>query len=218
MDEAFLLVSACRHAVRTISYRALRSWRVVSEDSLNLLSSRSEFLGSALSKELAVDELSKLVSGIKLPSKQSHHKSPRPPLNKLRLPADCLFSQSFQHTAKFSIGHNACPNGTISGIPYRLLLRIAREIMRNFTQNYAEVLLPRVSALVSARFRATIATAIVLILFAPHAFVFQCQGRPSKLPSLLVFPMISTDFTPTPSVPFASNALLVWQYSKQLKG
>ncbi len=57
-----------------------------------------------------------------------------------------------------------------------------------------------------------------LILFAPHAFVFQCQGRPSKLPSLLVFPMISTDFTPTPSVPFASNALLVWQYSKQLKG
>ena len=51
-----------------------------------------------------------------------------------------------------------------------------------------------------------------LILFAPHAFVSQCQGRPSKLPSLLVFPTISTDFTPTPSVPFAPNALLATQY------
>src|SRR3989344_9423063 len=57
-----------------------------------------------------------------------------------------------------------------------------------------------------------------LILFAPHAFVPQCQGRPSKLPSLLVFPTISTDFTPTPSVPFASNALLAEQYYQQLKG
>ena len=46
-----------------------------------------------------------------------------------------------------------------------------------------------------------------LILFAPHAFVPQCQGRPSELPSLLVFPTISTDFTPTPSVPFTPNAL-----------
>jgi hypothetical protein len=46
-----------------------------------------------------------------------------------------------------------------------------------------------------------------LILFAPHAFVPQCQGRPSDLPSLLVFPTISTDFTPTPSVPITPNAL-----------
>ena len=44
-----------------------------------------------------------------------------------------------------------------------------------------------------------------LILFAPHAFVPQRQDCPSKLPSLLVFPSISTDFTPTPMVPFASS-------------
>ncbi|PIR38162.1 MAG: hypothetical protein COV34_00905 [Candidatus Zambryskibacteria bacterium CG10_big_fil_rev_8_21_14_0_10_42_12] len=37
-----------------------------------------------------------------------------------------------------------------------------------------------------------------LIPFATHAFVFQCQKCASLLPSLLVFPMISTDFTPTP--------------------
>src|SRR3990167_3008459 len=37
-----------------------------------------------------------------------------------------------------------------------------------------------------------------LIPFATYAFVFQCQECASKLPSLLVFPMISTDFTPTP--------------------
>ena len=37
-----------------------------------------------------------------------------------------------------------------------------------------------------------------LIPFATHAFVFQRQECASLLPSLLVFPMISTDFTPTP--------------------
>ena len=37
-----------------------------------------------------------------------------------------------------------------------------------------------------------------LIPFATHAFVLQCQECASVLPSLLVFPMISTDFTPTP--------------------
>lgn len=37
-----------------------------------------------------------------------------------------------------------------------------------------------------------------LIPFATHAFVFQCQVCTSVLPSLLAFPMISTDFTPTP--------------------
>ena len=46
-----------------------------------------------------------------------------------------------------------------------------------------------------------------LILFAPHAFVPQRQDRPSWLPSLLVFRTISTDFTPTPYVPPASNVL-----------
>jgi len=46
-----------------------------------------------------------------------------------------------------------------------------------------------------------------LILFAPHAFVPQRQGRSSKLPSLLVFRAISTDFTPTPHVPLASPGL-----------
>ena len=37
-----------------------------------------------------------------------------------------------------------------------------------------------------------------LILFAPHAFASQSQEGPSALPSPLVFPTISTDFTPTP--------------------
>jgi len=46
-----------------------------------------------------------------------------------------------------------------------------------------------------------------LILVATLAFVNQRQGRPSKLPSLLVFHTISTDFTPTPYVPLASIAL-----------
>ncbi|MBI2035192.1 MAG: hypothetical protein HYT12_00725 [Candidatus Liptonbacteria bacterium] len=48
---------------------------------------------------------------------------------------------------------------------------------------------------------------LYLILFAPHAFVFQSQVRPSLLPSPLVFRTISTDFTPTPFVPQASSAL-----------
>jgi len=56
-----------------------------------------------------------------------------------------------------------------------------------------------------------------LILFAPHAFVPQCQGRPSWMPSLLVFRSISTDFTPTPTVPSAPNALYpgsIYDFSK----
>ncbi len=48
---------------------------------------------------------------------------------------------------------------------------------------------------------------IYLIPFATKAFVPQRQNRPSKLPSLSVFPVISTDFTPTPQVPFASVCL-----------
>ena len=40
-----------------------------------------------------------------------------------------------------------------------------------------------------------------LIPFAPLAVVPQCQKIPSFLPSPLVFLSISTDFTPTPTVP-----------------
>ena len=39
---------------------------------------------------------------------------------------------------------------------------------------------------------------LYLILFDPHAFAIDCQYSASKLPSLLVFPMISVDFTPPP--------------------
>ena len=46
-----------------------------------------------------------------------------------------------------------------------------------------------------------------LILFAPHAFVPQCQYHSSKSPSLLVFLVISTDFTPTPLIPLAPPEL-----------
>ena len=42
------------------------------------------------------------------------------------------------------------------------------------------------------------AKSFFLIPFATHAFVFQRQECTSLLPSLSVFPMISTDFTPTP--------------------
>ena len=44
-----------------------------------------------------------------------------------------------------------------------------------------------------------------LILFAPHAFVPQCQIKRSHLPSQSVFWMISMHFTATPSIPAASN-------------
>ncbi len=40
-----------------------------------------------------------------------------------------------------------------------------------------------------------------LIPFAPHAFAPQCQDQPSRPPSLLVFPPISTHFTTTPGIP-----------------
>jgi hypothetical protein len=46
-----------------------------------------------------------------------------------------------------------------------------------------------------------------LIPFATHAFVFQRQGCPSKLPLHLVFLLISTDFTPTPAIPLTSSTL-----------
>src|SRR5660398_183544 len=46
-----------------------------------------------------------------------------------------------------------------------------------------------------------------LILFAPHAFVTQCQLQSSKSPSPLVFLLISTHFTATLGIPFTSPAL-----------
>ena len=46
-----------------------------------------------------------------------------------------------------------------------------------------------------------------LIPFATHAFVHECQDRSSTLPSPLVFLPISTHFTTTPAVPYASPNL-----------
>ena len=46
-----------------------------------------------------------------------------------------------------------------------------------------------------------------LILFAPHAFVPQCQLQSSKPPSPLVFLLISTHFTATLGIPLSSPAL-----------
>jgi hypothetical protein len=46
-----------------------------------------------------------------------------------------------------------------------------------------------------------------LILFDPHAFAIDRQQDTRELPSLLVFRMISVDFTPTPYVPLSSYLL-----------
>ncbi len=46
-----------------------------------------------------------------------------------------------------------------------------------------------------------------LILFAPLAFAPQRQGQASESPSPLLFLPISTDFTLTPGIPFASPVL-----------
>ena len=46
-----------------------------------------------------------------------------------------------------------------------------------------------------------------LILFDPHAFATDRQQNPSKLPSLLVFRVISMHFTATLHVPLASDSL-----------
>ncbi len=48
-----------------------------------------------------------------------------------------------------------------------------------------------------------------LIPFAPLALVHQRQLSPSSLPSPLVFFLISTDFTPTPGIPAASEQLQI---------
>ncbi len=44
-----------------------------------------------------------------------------------------------------------------------------------------------------------------LILFDPHAFVPQCQYSGSKLPSQLVFYVISKHFTATRHIPLTST-------------
>ena len=46
-----------------------------------------------------------------------------------------------------------------------------------------------------------------LILFAPHAFVPQCQCQSRKPPSPLVFLLISTHFTATLGIPLSSPVL-----------
>ena len=46
-----------------------------------------------------------------------------------------------------------------------------------------------------------------LILFYAHAFAIDRQQSPSKLPSLLVFRVISMHFTATPHVPLAPDSL-----------
>ena len=46
-----------------------------------------------------------------------------------------------------------------------------------------------------------------LILFAPHAFVPQCQFQSSKPPSPLMFLLISTHFTATLGIPLTSTSL-----------
>ena len=46
-----------------------------------------------------------------------------------------------------------------------------------------------------------------LICFAPLAFVSECQEKPRKVPSPLVFLVISTHFTAPPRVPLSSTSL-----------
>ena len=46
-----------------------------------------------------------------------------------------------------------------------------------------------------------------LILFAPHAFVPQCQFQSSKPPSPLMFLLISTHFTAALGIPLTSTSL-----------
>ena len=51
-----------------------------------------------------------------------------------------------------------------------------------------------------------------LILFAPLAFVSECQYWPSKVPSQLVFFPISTHFTAPPEIPFTSTILKIYSF------
>ena len=56
-----------------------------------------------------------------------------------------------------------------------------------------------------------------LILFAPHAFEPERQLLSSKPPSPLVFFLISTHFTATLGVPFASPALKNYSFKCRLE-
>ena len=56
-----------------------------------------------------------------------------------------------------------------------------------------------------------------LIRFATHAFVPQRQESASELPSHLVFPSISTDFTPTPRVLFTSHSFQLYRFLRELR-
>ena len=51
-----------------------------------------------------------------------------------------------------------------------------------------------------------------LILFATHAFAPQCQCIVSQPPSPPVFLQISTDFTPTPGIPPASQTFKIYSF------
>ena len=56
-----------------------------------------------------------------------------------------------------------------------------------------------------------------LILFAPHAFVPQCQLQASKPPSPLVFFLISTHSTATLGIPLTSPALKQYSLSSSAR-
>lgn len=53
-----------------------------------------------------------------------------------------------------------------------------------------------------------------LILFDPHAFAIDRQQDARRLPSLLVFRMISVDFTPTPYVLPPSHLLELYRFRR----
>src|SRR3990167_1492884 len=55
-----------------------------------------------------------------------------------------------------------------------------------------------------------------LILFAPHAFVFQCQVWTKELPSPSVFLSRSTHFTATPRIPLLSSTLKTISFHREL--
>src|SRR5437899_6539711 len=53
-----------------------------------------------------------------------------------------------------------------------------------------------------------------LILFSPHAVAPQCQQRPSRTPSPLVFFPISTHSTSTPGNSYFTHALKRWEQKR----
>ena len=57
-------------------------------------------------------------------------------------------------------------------------------------------------------------SSIILIPFAPLAFVSQCQCRPSRVLSPLVFFPISTHFTAPPEIPSAPTVLQLGSFHR----